>query len=963
MGALLVSALPARATTAQHLDPVWGAASPHSPSDRRLGMARFLSDWQTLETPHFRIHFEAPYLEYAQRLAAIAEQVNTRVADWLNWQPADKVDVIINDAFDGSNGGATPLAYNRIVLYMNPPWQGEIKDQSPWLELLFLHEYIHIVQLDQAEGFPATLRKVFGRQFFTFPQIFSPNWLIEGLAVYGETDRERGFGRGQGAFYEAMMRAEVMNGLRSASELSFHGYGGKDWPLGQVYLYGYFFFEFIAETYGQGKVVDYVRAWNRSIVPWRMNARARRVFGVDHETLWVQFQHYVEQRFAAQIDTLRANQPSTTPVGKPGLMNDHPAWLADGQFYYRHADGWRNDQIRRVTPDGVDEHVVNVEGLVGFDVHPQGDLLVSKAAICDNIAIYTDLYVWRKAQQQWQRLTQCGRHPYAVWRPDGTQIAAMQVAAGRSTLVLLDALGQQTQELLALPLGDVLGEFAWSADGEWLVASIKRQATGWNLERIRVVTGERELLTQDRFLPSQPRFDGSSEQVVYISERNGVPNVYRLDLANQAHVRLTHTLTGITDFAVNASGTQIRYVEYTADGMVLQEAKLLSEPDMLDKTVAAPPYQVDAYVNRADYQPTAYNRVRPYQPWSSLRPRSWFAAFQAHSETHREWQLFIDGNDALNHHRWQVAPRVYLDAEDWGLDAAYTFLDRVSVLNRRELVQVQEADEQTGAPDVYSLENRWQLLYHQPFSSMSHTWLFQIGAGWDEQRLQADVSQALPYQKAHLLGLSVQWDSRDTALYSVGTQRGRWVSLTREDYGLWGDSAREGQVTTLDWREYIPVTQQQVLAVRYVEAHADQSAGLLRLGGEYDELRTLASQIGFGRDSFALRGYRASDPELQGTRLRLASLEWRVPLWSVFDGWMVPPVGLGQTAFTVFSDTGAAWRPGQDPRYLTSIGVEGQASLLLGFDTFALSVALGFAHGLDTDLGHNDVYVRLGLGF
>ena len=47
----------------------------------------------------------------------------------------------------------------------------------------------------------------------SYPQ---PDWLIEGLAVYHETDRARGIGRGQSSYFDMLMRMEVARGVPTA---------------------------------------------------------------------------------------------------------------------------------------------------------------------------------------------------------------------------------------------------------------------------------------------------------------------------------------------------------------------------------------------------------------------------------------------------------------------------------------------------------------------------------------------------------------------------------------------------------------------------------------------------------------------------------------------------------------------------------------------------------------------------
>ena len=97
--------------------------------------------------------------------------------------------------------------------------------------------------------------------------------------------------------------------------------------------------------------------------------------------------------------------------------------------------------------------------------------------------------------------------------------------------------------------------------------------------------------------------------------------------------------------------------------------------------------------------------------------------------------------------------------------------------------------------------------------------------------------------------------------------------------------------------------------------------------------------------------------------MNLLSAEWRIPLMEVFDGWMAPPVGLGKTAMSVFVDTGRASGEGNNGRYYTGVGVEFKPSVLLGLDNFLLDMRLGFAQGLDDDLGETNVYFSLGTSF
>ena len=75
-----------------------GAANRYDPRFR----------FRTISTPHFTIYFHQGERDLARRLAAIAEDVFTRVSREIG-TPNGRVHVILIDQHDLSNGWATPV--------------------------------------------------------------------------------------------------------------------------------------------------------------------------------------------------------------------------------------------------------------------------------------------------------------------------------------------------------------------------------------------------------------------------------------------------------------------------------------------------------------------------------------------------------------------------------------------------------------------------------------------------------------------------------------------------------------------------------------------------------------------------------------------------------------------------------------------------------------------------------------
>src|SRR5262249_27233889 len=138
--------------------------------------------FHVLATPHFRIYFHRGGDHLAARLAPIAEATWRALQGPLGTRSPALTHVVLADQTDLSNGYATPLPYDTIVIFtVWPPAAGF--DADDWLRLVFTHEFTHIVHLDRSRGWARAVRGVFGRAPIAFPNLFLPIWQIEGLAV------------------------------------------------------------------------------------------------------------------------------------------------------------------------------------------------------------------------------------------------------------------------------------------------------------------------------------------------------------------------------------------------------------------------------------------------------------------------------------------------------------------------------------------------------------------------------------------------------------------------------------------------------------------------------------------------------------------------------------------------------------------------------------------------------------
>ncbi len=192
--------------------------------------------------------------------------------------------------------------------------------------------------------------------------------------------------------------------------------------------------------------------------------------------------------------------------------------------------------------------------------------------------------------------------------------------------------------------------------------------------------------------------------------------------------------------------------------------------------------------------------------------------------------------------------------------------------------------------------------------------------------------------------------------------------LAGEDSDTLPGSDYTGRAYTLDWKEFVRLGGAHVLGVRLLGAEGDSGIRPFNLGGIGNVhplpqiLDSPAANSPFNRRHYALRGYKEGLPQLTGTSMRLASIEYRFPLIRLERGSMAPPLGLHQLHGAVFGETGAAWNEGQpQDHYYRSYGAELKADTVF-FYSIPLRMSLGFARGVD-DIGEQQVYLRLGSAF
>ena len=906
-------------------------------------------DWYSADSTHFRINYANPQRAQAERVADIAERVYAKLSRELQWEPSDRIEIIVVDEYDIANGFSTPLPFNESAIFLTPPNDGELLDNSVWLEMLLTHELTHTFHLDKVRGAPKVLRHIFGRFPLLFPNLWEPTWAIEGIATYNESTPELGQGRLRGPMFEAWMRIEHEHGFKSLSEMNADG---RALPTSKQYLYGVYFYDFLARKYGPDAIYTYINKYSGNIVP-RVHTNPVEATGKRMDELWDEFIADLTEQMTQREAPLKATPRADGDVILPASFAiDSMAPVPDGVLAVVD-DGRLQPRLVHVDAQGKVQELAKVNAGAHIDVRADGKVLIAQPDICRNFNYYYDLYTW-SASGGLQRETSCGRYRRAVWV--GEQIAALRMAGGVSTLSILERHGNDWREarmLYQTPERVEAVDLAASPDGKHIALAIK-QAKAWQVLEFDSAGGTpRVLFNYDAPLHGL-RYARRDDGLEFIAVNDGVYDLWRHESRSNELTRLSHTYTAVLSHSgvaqdgsvilgvLASGGTELRRMQTTAP---LAQAKPASGP-----TAAL----------AGDNPPITHALGEPsdYHALYSMYPRTWLpSALSDRGLTAFGATTF--GSDALYWHNY-IANVMWETSQHEAIGSFYySYLGEHFFNVSRNL----QARQWTGSGNnttttLFDRTTGAQWASMLPWLKIEERFYLGVGAAMkttDRVQIPALITRT---QDERLAATFLRYDTRNTNWYADGINRGNLTTVLYESYRPF-NSFYDGYVSRFDTREYLPLGE-TVLSARWSEARAHGNTAPFQLGGATEFDLTQPPQL--DQRNLPLRGYIGSEAALRGQNTSTASIEWRAPLDDVDRHAMSPPVGIDRLSASVFMDAGSVWDNGSArSRYYRGAGVEllGEIKLLY---RLPVPLRLGIARGLDAP-SSTHVYLQIGQVF
>ena len=942
-------------------------------------------EWLAFQTDHFNVTFPAGLEPLARRAAARAEWAHGLLSREFVPPPDGRIELLVTDHVDYSNGQATAFPRNRITLYAQPPAaEPTLAYSDDWLGLLTLHELVHIFHLDDASGMWTHLRTVFGRDATIFPQVYTPGWMVEGLATYYES-RLTSAGRAKGSIFDMMLRASILgDDFFTIDRATFDP---VRWPTGNTrYLYGSLFLTYLADRHGDDAVSRFVRQFGGQLIPYRLQAAARRTFGATLTREWTLWEDSLRATYDALADTIRA-AGQTTPelLTSGGRFAAYPRLSEGGSRLVYAMNNGREDIGHEILSIGGERIDLRRRSALGPASWMPGsfDLLFAQVDFVDPYTLRSDLYL-EDDRGEVRRVTRDARVTEPDPHPTAPIAVAVQSGEGANGLVLVELATGDVQPLVEPVFERYWSNPRWSPEGDRIAAALWREGGRVDVVVIDTTGTILQDVTASGTIDSDPEWSPDGRYVLFSSDVGGVANLFAKDLEAGTYWQVTNVLTGAFQPDVSEDATSIVFAYYLSDGYHI--ARIPYDPaswrevsaELFAESVADA--REGGTVGEVDFseEPDSASAVVPYSSFRTLLPTYWSPLLEQNDDL--AVGIELSGEDVIERHSWAAQGLIY--PEDGRLEgrAGYRYagwgnpvLD-LATGQRWSVAATGETRDgdllrrtREGSASITMIRRRWD-------SSAS----VQLGADFTDvdflrRGTLGDVERELPIDVGAFLGGGYS-TARGFGL-SLGLQEGfvttariqarRYLDAPADDAdrrGFWRLTSRSRGYLALDWFGFAPPT----LAARFDFGVESITSGPgFSLGGASGGSSVLPYQPSFlGRAiGYPVRGY---DPGVQrGNRVASFTAEYRFPIALVERGVGVLPLALDRLTGDIFFDAGAAWCEGMcrtpssrtpgSPEPIASVGVELVAKLRTGFFS---ELPFRFGVALPLEGGGASFYVR-----
>lgn len=526
--------------------------------------------WKQINTDTCRIIFPGHLEEQAQRVANFTHYLKKHHVEEIG-NKAFKIDILLNNQTTVSNGFVSIAPWKSH--FVTTPLQDNYQLTAlPWLDLLALHEYRHVIQLSSARrGIVNILYYLFGQEAWAGAANLSiPNWFTEGDAVWAETTQSSQ-GRGRVSSFLEGYRALKISDTKYSYAKARNGSLKHFVP--DHYRLGYLMVQYGHRKYGEDfwkEIMLDAAAYKGIFYPFA-NAM-KRVSGMTPKTMY----DAMWKEIAIRIPDKPEVEPNSMVITRSDTGNfiDHqyPHLPDDSSIVFFERS---YDQIGRFRKYDFTSGALKTITTKGISIEPyyggEGRYLTWTEYSTASRWIendYCDLIIYDLQTDRKRRVTRRGKFFSPQPSTDGKSIICVQNDHNvSSNLCLINTMDGTIQKEMSHTGWQYTYPQFWQGTDK-IISAIRDSDGKMALVECNLSNGDERLITPflNRIIGIPEIYDSI---VFYSASTADVENIFGTNLYDGNTYQYTHEPNGAFQPSVN--GKSIYYVTQTANGHVIKK--------------------------------------------------------------------------------------------------------------------------------------------------------------------------------------------------------------------------------------------------------------------------------------------------------------------------------------------------------------------------------------------------------